>query len=397
MNSRIVRGLALPLALSLSLAACSGHSDRTVSEPFTGGPGLGDGSDADGTAPANPLDEGSGSAPAAGSDGGPSGESATTCAKVTNKVDLLPVHLAFAFDVSGSMGKGDKPWHDQQLKWDPVVLATRTFFSAESSRGLFASLTFFPADGDEDERCEADAYQMPHVPRTALPSPAFGSALDDITPEDSDDWRGGTPTAFALAGTREYIVRESQRQPARYAIVLVTDGSPAGCDDDSDTIEAAVAETKTALAQGISTYVIGVKNPPIDDAPDTVANLTEIAKAGNTPMAYIIDTGDATKTADTFGAAIAKIREFSVSCTLAIPESRLATFDKRKVVVSYQSGARSTALSYDAACGKADTWHYDDETDPKQIVLCDDTCKTVQADREAQVQVEFACENLILL
>ena len=28
----------------------------------------------------------------------------------------LPVHLAFAFDVSGSMGKGDEPWHDKSAQ-----------------------------------------------------------------------------------------------------------------------------------------------------------------------------------------------------------------------------------------------------------------------------------------
>ena len=33
----------------------------------------------------------------------------TACATVSNGVELQPVHLAFAFDVSGSMGAGDLP------------------------------------------------------------------------------------------------------------------------------------------------------------------------------------------------------------------------------------------------------------------------------------------------
>ena len=48
-----------------------------------------------------------------------------SCASAHAEAELLPVYLAFAFDVSGSMGKGDKPWHDRTLKWDPVVAAIR--------------------------------------------------------------------------------------------------------------------------------------------------------------------------------------------------------------------------------------------------------------------------------
>ena len=59
------------------------------------------------------------------------------------------------------MGKGDEDWHDKSLKWDPVVLATRTFFEDAGSHGLTASLTFFPDEGDEDERCVEEAYASP--------------------------------------------------------------------------------------------------------------------------------------------------------------------------------------------------------------------------------------------
>src|SRR5687768_10563298 len=68
---------------------------------------------------------------------------APTCASASTATELRPVHLAFAFDVSGSMGKGDEAWHDKALKWDPVVLATRTFFEDPTSDGLSASMTFF--------------------------------------------------------------------------------------------------------------------------------------------------------------------------------------------------------------------------------------------------------------
>src|SRR5688572_23918276 len=51
-----------------------------------------------------------GSAGASGSAGSAQGDA---CARTQATADILPVHLAFAFDVSGSMGEGDEPWHDQ--------------------------------------------------------------------------------------------------------------------------------------------------------------------------------------------------------------------------------------------------------------------------------------------
>lgn len=317
-----------------------------------------------------------------------------TCATASLGVDLLPVHLAFAFDVSGSMGKGDEPWHDKRLKWDPVVLATRTFFEDPASAGLRASLTFFPADGDEDERCVQAAYEQPDVAMTELPSEAFGAAIDAITPESDDDWRGGTPTAFVVRGTHAFLTDYREHNPGRFAIVLVTDGYPQGCDDEDDTIEAVVGEVEAALETEISTYVIGVANPPIDDAPDTVSDLHAIATAGGTEEAFLIDTGDPGQTASAFNAAVDRIRETAISCTLDIPDPPAGrTFDKEKVAVHYRSAGNHTRLIYDAGCAGANSWHYDDPADPRAIELCSSTCDTVQSDAMAALEVEFACEQ----
>ena len=76
-----------------------------------------------------------------------------------------------------------------------------------------------------------------------------------------------------MAGTVGFVLAEREAHPGRYAIVLVTDGYPQGCDDADDEIAAVVAEVEAALEEGITTYVIGVANPPIDGAPDTVTDL----------------------------------------------------------------------------------------------------------------------------
>ncbi|XXS75756.1 vWA domain-containing protein [Sorangium sp. So ce131] len=382
----------LTVAVSLLAAAAVGLgcSDTTFDEGQNGGPTSGgsSGSGQDDSLDFGPDDSaGSGSGGSTGPDG--------VCATQTATAGLQPVYLAFAFDVSGSMGKGDKDWHDKALKWDPVVAATKQFFADAASDGLSASLTFFPGAGD---KCESVSYTTPDVPLTALPSQAFGAAIDAIEPTTSSDWRGGTPTVAVLEGTIAFIEAQRQANPGKYAIVLVTDGYPQGCDDEVDTVAAVVTDAEAALASAISTYVIGVANPPISGAPDTVSDLHQIAAAGGTGEAVLIDTGDPSQTAAAFKAAVDRIRSASVSCTMAIPPAPDGgTFDKEKVRVLYTaSGANTpTELTYDQTCATEDAWRYDEPANPTQIVLCGSACATVQADVGAVLNVDFTCESVI--
>jgi hypothetical protein len=334
--------------------------------------------------------------------GGGAGSSGTggdpnVCATETATAELEPVHLAFAFDVSGSMGKGDFPWHDATLKWDPVVAATRAFFEDPASAGLTASLTAFPIDEDEDERCDADSYTEPDVPMTALPSSEFGEALDEIR---EGDWRGGTPTLAAVDGVLSSIEEYSEDHPGRYVLVLVTDGYPAGCEDDQNDI-GAVEEAVAAVAETIPTYVIGVANPPLVDdegerAPDTVSDLLRIAVAGGTDTAFLIDTGDPERTSSRFLAAMADIRGVTISCNVAIPEPPNGrTFEKDKVTVQYRTGSETRELPYDSECKNSRGWHYDDLAAPTEVVLCEEACGEVQANSSASLSVSFTCETVI--
>jgi len=319
------------------------------------------------------------------------------CASVSATAALEPVYLAFAFDVSGSMGKGDYPWHDATLKWDPVVAATRGFFESSASTGLLAQLTAFPIDADDDERCSADSYTEPDVSMTELPSTQFGAALDAIRAED---WRGGTPTLAVVEGVLGSLDVYRAEHPGHYALVLVTDGYPQGCDDDS--IEA-VADAVRAAADEVPTYVIGVKNPPLTDddgkeAPDTVSNLAAVAEAGGTGMAFIIDTGNSAKTSADFSAAVEKIRGVAIACNLVVPappDGR--AFEKDHVTVSAGHGADEMELTYDASCATSDAWHYDDLAKPGEVVLCPATCARLQAQPNPELHVGFTCQPVIEL
>lgn len=370
------------------LAACSGDDSGPTARGRSadGQAGAGDDRSVIPTSTASPTSTDAPTLPSAPTD---AGATPNACAKQTARATRQPVYLEFAFDVSGSMGKGDKPWHDRALKWEPVVAATKAFFEDAKSEGFSAALTFFPAD---DDRCEQASYQAPDVSMQPLPSQTFGQALDAI---GTEEWRGGTPTLHVLQGIFDQIQAEQATHPGRYAVVLVTDGYPQDCDDDS--IEA-VANLVKSRASETPTYVIGVQNPPIDDAPDVTTNLTVVAEAGATGRAYLIDTGDPTKTTSAFKDTIDAIRSAAVSCKLEIPETPTGqSFDKQKVSVRYLSGASQTALRYDLDCKGAETWHYDDPAAPRELVLCPDTCKALQNDELAELVVDFECEPVILL
>lgn len=297
--------------------------------------------------------------------------------------ELKPVHLSFALDVSGSMGKLDKPYHDPVLKWRPVVSAVRSFFEDDASAGISASLTFFPA---ADDKCDASTYVMPDVSMKALPASDFGEAITAIDPEASE-WRGGTPTLAVVEGSFEYLDGLATTVPdAAHALVLVTDGYPQGCDDDEiESVADVIAEARSRFP----TYVIGVKNP--DGGPDTVSDLDSLAVAGGTDGAIFIDTGDPAKTSDSLAAAIARIRERSVACDARIPPTPGGSpFDPAKVNVSMDLDGQTSALGYDPDCEDSG-WRYDDADAPTSILLCPATCEVVQQNPTAQLDVEFGC------
>jgi hypothetical protein len=410
-SARFVQALSLALSM---LAACGqsreNSADRGVTPSVAAGGTTGGTQSSGGTTGGTASTGGAGAGATGGTQlvslGGTTasaGESAgdtgdgDVCATVSANAELTPVFLAFAFDVSGSMGKGDHPWHDATLKWDPVVAATRGFFEDPASAGLTASLTAFPIDAGEDDRCDPASYAEPDVDMTALPSTKFGEALDGIRAED---WRGGTPTLAAVGGVLESVDAYRAEHPGHYVLVLVTDGYPQDCEDDS--IES-VEEAVRAVASDVPTYVIGVKNPPLTDsdgnmAPDTVSNLSGVAEAGGTGAAFIIDTGDPAQTTAAFKAAVDQIRGVAVACNLDVPEPPDGrAFEKDHVVVSYTSGKAKTELTYDPDCAGDGGWHYDELAAPTQVVLCPSTCATVQADAKASLAVGFTCQPVLEL
>ena len=133
-TSSVVFAVATASALALA-SACSSSSDGA-----SVGAGAGAGAeDSGGNANVSGSGSGGNGSLNLGGNGssqpGAAGEMSGECTAEFAAAELRPVHLAFAFDVSGSMGKLDEPYHDPALKWRPVVAATRAFF--EDRQRLF--------------------------------------------------------------------------------------------------------------------------------------------------------------------------------------------------------------------------------------------------------------------
>lgn len=365
---------------------------------------------------------------------GGTGGGGPVCEQTSAEAELAPIFLAFAFDVSGSMGHFDlcRWWHDPDAKWTPVREATAAFFEDADSTGISASMALFPHITDAIE-CTAATYETPDVTMRTLPDDAFGDVFTAYEEEvdtnmDGDlrggAWRGGTPTLAAFQGTANYLdTFRAANSDAKFAVVLVTDGLPQGCPGQNDVTLVATAAGTLLTDEGVPTYVIGIQNPtdppggwdaPVLPSgwaswgtceascsggsapcvpPDTLGALDAIAAAGGSETAFLIDTNDPDATKTAFKNAINAIRTKAISCELGIPpKPGGGTFDKDKINVSRTLGDETTPLSYDPDCSEDDAWRYDDEDDPSYIELCPDTCDDVRGTPGTDLNVDFLCD-----
>src|SRR6478735_387873 len=416
----------VPLALVLATAgACRTETNDFGSDADAGGEGGTSGNDSgndSGSDLGNDLGSDSGGEGGRGAGSG-TGGSGPVCETASSETKLQPVYLGVAFDVSGSMGLFEAPewWYDPTLKWTPVAQAMRAFFEDPIAEGISASMGLFPSAEDTD-RCSASSYENPDVPLTALPSGAFDAVLDDYeaevgTPLASGNWRGGTPTLAAVEGIGNYLEsQQAQETDGAFALVLVTDGLPT-CPDDG--LAAAVDAIAALEAQGIPTYVVGIQNPtePPADLPDGWADwgqckfgsgggdtpceeennldaLQQLAVAGGTEEALLLDTDDPLATQEALTEAMLEIAADSVSCEVTIPEhpNPGETFEPDKIDVVAGIDGDEVRLEYDETCEIPLAWHYDDATDPSLIQLCPEACSAVQADPNGSLEVQFLCE-----
>lgn len=311
---------------------------------------------------------------------GADGSSGGACVTTSTEAKLTPVNLVVMFDRSGSMGDpAEDPSYDPALRWLPVGAAMKGFFADAASKGLSASLTFFPSITNS---CALADYAAADVALRALPDPLFSQTLDATAP------KGDTPTRAAVSGAILQAQAVRQARPTdKTVLVLVTDGEPFGCGVTNATEQAQevsrVSADVAAVKATIPTYVIGVG--------PSVAALDAVATAGGT-TAFHVQVGTPAQTTQQLIAAMAQIRSQSARCDFDIPippDGRKVDLDKVNVVVE-RPGQPPATLPFDKDCTGAG-FRFDPPAAPTKVLLCPAACDDVRATAGGKVNVVFAC------
>ncbi len=365
------------LLLALGAAACGGKA------PSLGGDDAGSGGARDGSSASDAGQHPDASTQWNGDGGTGIDVGIAACASSSKKAQLTPLDLMIVQDTSYSM---DFDW-----KWVSVKAALKAFVTDSSFNGMGVALTYFPARA----QCRLSEYETPAVPMAVLPTvaDAFVASLDQ------QSMYGGTPMVQVLEGAYGYAKQWATNNPDRKLVVLLaTDGIPdPTCEVMSDgspgnSLANVIAVTTAAAstAPRIPTFVIGVGSE--------LDALNQIAAAGGTTSAFQVDTNQDTEGA--FLKALNEIRGNALSCDLAIPLPDKNTPDYSQVAVVFTPDNGSpqlfTRVSDATGCQGAlgVGWHYDDNTTPTRIVLCDDACQAITAKTSGQLEIVLGCMSV---
>ena len=319
--------------------------------------------------------------------GGASSGGFDACASATVEGDKVPVQMYIMFDKSGSM--------IEDQKWAGATAALTAFFQDEDSAGLNVALRFFPDDdpvsGCNESACSVDACAAPLVDVGELNAqPAYSDPQQEalVTAVQSKSPAGQTPMYAALAGATQWATQHASEN-VMTAVVLVTDGEPNGCNEDTAAI-AQLAADAYATSE-VLTYTIGMQGA-------VVSQLDQIASAGGTTDAFVIGQGSVHKD---LVAAFEAIGTEAIACTMALPESAVVgeEVNPGEVNVAYtpagedQSEAIGQVASVAECAGGG--WYYDDPNEPSVIELCPSTCEQIQGDPGAALEIVLGCKTVL--
>ncbi len=308
-----------------------------------------------------------------------------TCAASAIKAEPLPLDMYIILDKSGSMGTDCNVGSNGTSKWCYAINALNKFFTAPSSVGTGVALSFFSGSSCPNLANAQVAYNtLPnHVTQ-------LNNAMNGASPG------GNTPTSAAANGIASYTA--ANEKPGRKMIgVLITDGDPTSCSPTN------VGQINTILANhfgstNIPTFIIGMTGASFTNL-ETLANNagapshTQNCGGGVNPCHfYNVANGDPA----VFLAVLKAIQQTAIGCQYTIPTTDAGVIDPDKVVVEYTPGSggppQPLARVNDASqCTASGGWHYDNNANPKLIVLCPATCSAVTADQKAGIQIALGC------
>lgn len=332
---------------------------------------------------------------------------ACKCASTATTAAKVPLDMYILFDQSGSM----KDSVTGGTKWDVIKNALTTFVQSPGSAGMRVGIGYFPlttssssgtggsggfcipfltCSGGGNTSCNWMDYAVPDVGIDLLPgvSTAIVTSLGNHGPG------GDTPTYPALQGAYSYATIWATANPDRKTIVvLATDGDPTNCGSTNNVTDISNQLVAPALAQNPSllTFVIGVGK--------SLGSLNQIAAAGGTGQAFIIDTAGADPGGQ-FLKAMQNIQgSAALGCEYGIPSPPSGTTDFNKVNVQFTPPNGTPTLLKKvpdaASCtGATGGWHYDDNASPTRIILCDSSCSAIQSFSGATVEVQLGCASV---
>lgn len=392
--SMMKRLTATTIALcALPFAACS-SDERPAGEapgasaPILGGAGIGnhfiDGDPDDGL-PGSGGSDGGGSAGEGGQGSCNAPDEGAGCVGETYAGESITLDIYIMFDQSGSMCSCIDAGASQicpdpdcaQTRLDAVRAATDQFLHDPKSAGIGVGLGLFGKQPIGQASCLAGDYEAAGVAIGALPGNAstIMAALNQLEPT------GETPTGAAIRGACTYARGYKQSaQGHQVVILLLTDGKPeapatcqggqGACCPSLDDAVTAAAECRSAAE--IKTYVLGV-GPLLE-------NLEQIAVAGGTGSAYLVEGGDVSSQVLE---ALNRIRgDAAIPCEVSLPTppvGQVLAYDQ--VNLEYESSVCESTLFYSvqtaAECAAEDGWYYDDPSAPQSIHLCPKSCERV--------------------
>jgi len=278
----------------------------------------------------------------------------------------VPLALVILLDRSGSM---------TTEMWASASNAIRSFVDRSEVVGMHVGLQFFPpVAGDQ---CDPNVYAALSVPMGPLPDNVLPiqQRLMSTTPN------GGTPMGAALEGgilgMRTWL---KDAPPHAGAVILVTDGDPAGCGGGIDAVASIAASgvKPSGKEPSVRTFAVGMQGA-------TFKNLDKVALAGGgAPNAFNVGGGAAAQQA--LLEALETIRTSAISCeyVLPTPPPAMGILDPETVELNFTPGENDPTTTVrrvpnEAACGTTTGgFYYDDPKTPTRIILCPATCEDVR-------------------
>lgn len=323
------------------------------------------------------------------------------CGAETFEGKSIPLDIFIVFDQSGSMcacldpGAGQlcvEPCNTTRL--DAVRDAIEQFSLDPANAGVGVGLGLFGNQEIGETSCDAATYGTPLVSVGELPerAAALNTALAGLEPT------GETPTGPALRGACDYARDfRATSEDHQVVLLLLTDGrpeAPTTCQGGQNTccpsLEDAVEAADACLnATGIRTFVVGV-GPLLD-------NLQQIAAAGGTNEAFLVEGGDVGTAVRT---ALNRIRgAAAIPCELQLPAPPPGeTLDLNRVNLSYEAEDCSLSLFSSVPssgdCGGDDGWYYDSPDAPGRVLLCPRSCERVSGPN-GNLYYSVGCETRI--